>query len=154
MKTGISKPLEYEQYYQKLGNDRETGYFENMKDVLVLSAVLGIISNRKMSFSKTGGDAIKEHIFQDDMNIFDIISIISTGDIKILLNENRDEKYKLIEEYAHGGIDYLVENIFNGPITSIDNIVDFVLKFEPEKENKLFDFGDMISDLVTELEKE
>lgn len=152
MKTSINKPFEYEQYYQKLGNDKDTGYFDNMKDVLVLSAVLGFMQNCPKTFSKPGGDAIKEHIFQDDMNIFDIISILSTGDIKIILNENHDEKYKLIEEYAHGGIQYLVNNIFNGPITSVENIIDFVLRFEPEKEEKRFDFGDMISDLVNELE--
>lgn len=152
MKTTINKPEEYEEYYQKLGNDKETNYFENMKDVLVLSAVLGFIKKNPLPFSKAGGDAIKEHIFQDDINLFDIIAILSTGDIKILLNERRDEKYKLIEEYAHGGIQYLVESIFNGPITSVENIVDFVLRFEPYKEEKFVDIGDLIAEVVTELE--
>lgn len=153
MKTALNKPYEYESYYQKLGNDKDTGYFDTMKDVMVLSTILGFMKDKHIPFHKPGGDAIKEHLFQDDLNIFDIIAILSTGDIKILLNENRDEKYKLIEEYAHGGIQYLVNNIYEGPITSVDNIIDFVLTFEPEKEEKRFDFGDMISSLVDELEK-
>lgn len=152
MKSSINKPFEYEEYYQRLGNDKDNNYFENMKDVLVLAAVMGFIRNDPLPFSKAGGEAIKEHIFQDDLNIFDIIAILSTGDIKILLNEQRENKYKLVEEYAHGGIKYLVENIFNGEITSFDNIVEFTLKFAPYNHEAPQNIGDFIKDLVHELE--
>lgn len=152
MKSAINKPLEYEGYYQRLGNDKENNYFDNMKDVLVLAAVLGFINNNQLPFSKTGGEAIKEHIFQDDLNIFDIIAILSTGDIKILLDEKREDKYKLIEEYAHGGIKYLVDNIFSGEITSVDNIVNFVLNFAPYNQGRNKDIGDYIQEVVYELE--
>lgn len=153
MKTSINKPFEYEAYYQKLGNDKEVGRFDNMKDILVLTSILGFIREDRKPFNKPGGDAIKEHIFQEDMNIFDMIAVLATDDIKILLNERRDEKYKLIEEYAHGGIQYLVENIYNGPITTVNDLINFVLSFDERYERKHADLSDLISEVVNELEE-
>jgi len=151
MKSTLSKPYEFEEYYQILIKEK---YFDTMKDIYILATVLGFERGKHDTFSKSGGDPIKEHIFQDDdKNIMDIISVLSTGEIKILINENKDDKYKLIEEYANSGMDYLVQNIFNGTLTSVDKIVDFVMSYAPETGEQKVDLSDLFADLVDELEE-
>lgn len=150
MKNSIAKPTEYEKYYQKLG--LEHPYFDTLKDVLVFATVLGYYKKSRIPFTKAGGENIKENYFEDDMKILNIIAILENKDIDILLNEKKEEKYKMIEEYAHGGIKYLVDNIFTGEITSEEKIIDFVLQFDSGNERKHFDITDVIKDIVVDLE--
>ncbi len=153
MKSSFNKPAAYEKYYQILIKNE---YFETLKDVFMLSAVLGFEIKCRLPFEKSGGDPIKEHIFQqDDFDVLDIIAIQSTGGIEILLNENKDKRFMLLEEYAHGGIKYLVDNIFLGEGTSEEAIVNFSLMFRPEKIDEVkTDFGGLISEVVRKLETE
>jgi len=120
--------------------------------VLVFATVLGYYKKSRIPFTKAGGENIKENYFEDDMKILNIIAILENKDIDILLNEKKEEKYKIIEEYAHGGIKYLVDNIFTGEITSEEKIIDFVLQFDSGNERKHFDITDVIKDIVVDLE--
>ena len=152
MKTSFNKPEAYEKYYQILIRDAK--FFTTLKDVFMLSAVIGFKNNVRLPFSKNGGDPIKSHIFdEEDFNIMDIIAIETTKDLKILLSENKDEKYKMIEEYAHAGIKYIVDNIFIGEeIPSRQQFLDFVCQYAPEyNTGRPVDVTTMFSNILSDL---
>ncbi|MDD3013460.1 MAG: hypothetical protein PHC34_07125 [Candidatus Gastranaerophilales bacterium] len=153
MKNSFNKPEAYEKYYQYLIRDFK--FFETMKDIFMLSAVIGFKNNTSLPFPKSGGEPIKDHIFsEEDKNIMDIIAIETRKDLKILLKENQEEKYKMMEEYAHAGIQYIVKNIFIAEeVTDADKLLDFVCKYAPNSEiPKQPDISTMMSNIVEELE--
>ena len=88
MKSGLGKSANMEVYYQTLVKD---GLFETMKDVMLTAIALGFVNNSRVPINKYGGDAIKEHIFKDDIDFLNIIAVLTTKDIKILLDENKEE---------------------------------------------------------------
>ena len=152
MKTSFNKPEAYEKYYQILLRDAK--FFTTLKDIFMLATVIGFKNNVRLSFYKNGGDPIKSHIFdQEDFNIMDIIAIETTHDLNILLSENQDEKYKMIEEYAHAGIKHIVDNIFIGEeIPSKDKFLEFVCQYAPEnKTTRQVDVSTMFSNILSDL---
>lgn len=153
MEHGFKKPEAYEKYYQYL--IKEAKIFSTLKDIFMLSLVIGFRNKTRLPFSKSGGDAIKGHIFsEEDANIMDIIAIETYKDLNILLSENQEEKYKMIEEFAHGGIKYIVENVFIGDeITNANRFLEFVCQYSPENSNiKQVDVSSMMSEILADIE--
>lgn len=152
MKTSCNKPEAYEKYYQILLRDAK--FFTTLKDIFMLAAVIGFKNKVRLPFAKSGGDPIKDHIFgEEDFNIMDIIAIETNHDLNILLSENQDEKYKMIEEYAHAGIKYIVDNIFIGEeIPSKDKFLEFVCQYAPENNaTRQVDVSTMFSNILSDL---
>lgn len=151
MKNSFNKPEAYEKYYQNLYRDMK--FFETLKDIFMLSAVLGFKQGVRLPFDKSGGEPIKDHIFsQEDKDVMDIIALETEKDLKILLNENRDEKYKMIEEYAHAGIKYLVDNIYVGDVTSVESFLNFVCKHAPDsQETTQTDISTMMNNILSSI---
>lgn len=149
MKAALGKSSTMEIYYQTLVKD---GLFDTMKDVMLTAIALGYKNNRRASFDKYGGDAIKEHIFKDDMDFLNVIAVLTTKDIKILLEENKDEKYKMLEEYAEGGMQILVDSIFNETYTDADKIISYVKSQAPAISGEKQDLSDLFGGIIDELE--
>lgn len=151
MKAALGKSSTMEVYYQTLVKE---GLFDTMKDVMLTAIALGYKNNRRVPFDKYGGDAIKEHIFKDDMDFLNVIAVLTTKDIKILLDENKDEKYKMLEEYAEGGMQILVDSIFHETYTDADKIIDYVKAQAPAISGEKKDLSDLFGGIIDELEKE
>lgn len=138
-KNSLNKSAEYEQYYQIMGKgegDNEK-LFSNMKEVFMLALVLGFKNKKKKPFSKIGGDGIKLGIFDEhDKVLMDIVALyenIKDKDLSLLRSDNQDEKYKLIEEYANGGMEIIVREIYNNG-NNINALKKFTSSFNPEIE--------------------
>lgn len=153
MKSALNKSEEFENYYQMLGNNKGK-IFDTMKDVFMLALVVGYLKDIKRSFSKVGGEPIKLTIFDDfDKNIMDIIALNKKNDTGILLNEEQavEEKYRMIEDYANGGMDILVTS-FCKPVFSFERLKEFVESFEKKNSiNKKIDLTEMLADAINEL---
>jgi dnd system-associated protein 4 len=131
--TALRKSAEYERYFQELGNSPQK-IFESMKDVFMFAASLGFKNNKKVPFQKAAGENISLRFFKDDdRNIMDIIALQDTNDISILLNDDEyvDRKYKIIEEYANGGMGIMVE-AFCKPIADEDGFRRFIESFDED----------------------
>ncbi len=148
MKSALGKSEEMEPYYQYLVKE---GIFDTMKDVMLLAIVIGFKSSKKASFDKYGGDSIKEHIFKDDMDFLNIIAVLSTKDIKILLNENKDEKYKLLEEYAEAGMNQFVREVFIGQYTNAEKVLSYVKKYAPGVTSEKKDLSGFFNAIIDEM---
>lgn len=127
----LNKSSEYEDLYQKLGNQKDS-LFKSMKDVFLLAAVLGQFKDSRKPYAKKGGDGIKENIFNyNDKIVLDFISVNATKDINILSNDQDEIKCKLLEEYANGGMEildkYLADDYLN-----IDKLIRFVKEIDAE----------------------
>ena len=148
MKSALGKSAEMEPYYQYLVKE---GLFDTMKDVMLLAIVIGFKNNVRTAFSKYGGDAIKEHIFKDDMDFLNVIAVLSEKDIKILLDENKDEKYKMLEEYAEAGMNMFVKEVFTGQFTSIERVIEYVNKYAPEIKSNKTDLSGLFGSIIEEM---
>ena len=148
MKSALGKSANMEPYYQYLVKE---GFFDTMKDVMLLAIMIGFKNDSRIPFDKYGGDAIKEHIFKDDMDFLNIIAVLTTKDIKILLNESKDDKYKMLEEYAEGGMNILVGEVFTGQYTSADRILDYVRKYAPGISTTQTDLSGLFGSIIDEM---
>ena len=148
MKSALGKSASMEPYYQYLVKE---GLFDTMKDVMLLAIVIGFKNDTKVHFDKYGGDAIKEHIFKDDMDFLNVIAVLATKDIKILLDESKDDKYKLLEEYAEGGMNIFVKEVFTGQYTNTERILDYVRKYAPEISSSPTDLSSLFDAIVDEM---
>ena len=148
MKSALGKSAAMEPYYQYLVKE---GYFETMKDVMLLAIMIGFKNEARIPVTKYGGDAIKEHIFKDDMDYLNVIAVLSTKDIKILLDENKDEKYKMFEEYAEAGMNAFVKAVFTGQYTSAERIIEYVRKYSPEIKTVQTDLSGLFGSIIDEM---
>lgn len=151
MKSALGKSAAMEPYYQSLVKE---GFFDTMKDVMLLAIMIGFKNESRVPFTKYGGDAIKEHIFKDDMDYLNVIAVLSTKDIKILLDENKDEKYKMFEEYAEAGMNIFVKEVFTGKYTNTEKILDYVKKFSPEISSEQTDLSGLFGSIIDEMTEE
>lgn len=153
MKAALNKSEEFETYYQMLGNS-PSKFLETMKDVFMLALVVGYLRDNKKPFSKNGGEPIKLTIFDDyDKNIMDIIALNKMNDTDILINDeqNIEAKYRMIEEYANGGMEILI-NSFCKPIPTLEKLKEFVQSYENNSEvSKRIDISEMITEAINEL---
>lgn len=148
MKSALGKSATMEPYYQFLVKE---GYFDTMKDVMLLAIIIGFKNESRIPVTKYGGDAIKEHIFKDDMDFLNVISVLSTKDIKILLDENKEDKYKMLEEYAEGGMNILVKEAFSGQYTDAEKILDYVKTFSPTISSEQTDLSELFGSIIDEM---
>jgi len=128
----LRKSTEYEQYFQALGNIPDTKFFDSMKDVFMFACTLGFKHNRKLPFAAQGGEPIRLSVFDlEDENIFNVIALSHTNDISILLEDEecQDKKYKIMEEFANGGMSIMVEN-FCKPVVDESEFRKFVESFD------------------------
>lgn len=110
----VNRSKKYDNIYDYF-NKKQTF---KMAELFTLCAVIGFINNKKVSFKDKGKDLRSETIHSNElMNIYTIM--MKSSDINATLddfnNKNfRKEKFKDIEEYAEGGMDILVKEVFVG----------------------------------------
>lgn len=140
-KNYLNKSLEYEGYFKSLGKpDKDSEkLFNSMKDVYMLALVVGFKYKKRKEIKKTSADHIKLDIFEEhDKVIMDIIALyenIHEQDLSLLRLDRQDEKYKLIEEYANGGMEIIIREICNKG-NSIDSLKKFAQSLSPQVEGK------------------
>jgi dnd system-associated protein 4 len=94
--------------FQRLSQG-EDAPFKTMKDVWVLAATLGVHFGRRSQLR--GGT---QHVgfwhylsLQEDIPVLQAIAVAEEGDVRVL--GDRSKVIKIAEEYANGGIDFLVD---------------------------------------------
>jgi len=134
-KSSMRKSDQFEYYFQELGN-KENKFFDNMKDVYMMAIAVGFKYGQPLPFTKSAGEDIALRYFNDDdKKIMDLLALSITDDISILLSEEeyQDKKYKLLEDYANGGMNIMVD-AFCRPVIDISEFYKFVEAFEGNAE--------------------
>ena len=150
-KNSLNRSLEYEPYYKALGKPDKNKeiLFNSIKDVYMLAMVVGFKYKRKKPIKKSAPDPIKLiGVFnEEDKVIMDIIALyenINEKDLSLLTDEKKEDKYKLMEEYANGGMEILIREICNKS-GSLDDLKNFAKSLSPKiKDGNDNDILDML----------
>jgi len=108
----IYSSLKYEEIYIKVSKDLKITY----KNIFLLCAALGARTGRTVAVAKRGREFRASYFNESEENlIYTIILNDETNGKNIELfsdPEFRKKARKIIEEYAEGGMDILIEEVF------------------------------------------
>ncbi|MBR1285379.1 DNA phosphorothioation-associated protein 4 [Bradyrhizobium sp. AUGA SZCCT0177] len=106
MADRVRRPQRFDDFLSELTKGREV--FQTYKDALVFAACLGFKRGRKVQFDKTG-EPINLHTFsgQFDAAVMNAIAIADVGDPFVMANNREEEKIRIFEEYACGGLEIM-----------------------------------------------
>lgn len=95
-----------------IGDSSSPFYQKTMKEVFMYALGIGF-RNRKRVPLKKGTGSIPRTTFSDqDLSIIKAIAIAEKKSVDVLFGENTRERFKIAEEYANGGIDLLLYQVF------------------------------------------
>jgi dnd system-associated protein 4 len=123
----IRRPAHFEDLMKKLSSS-DISPLLSYKDVLVFAACVGYSRRRRLAFDKSG-EKISLTVFSGhyDLMVINSIAIAETNDPFILGSEKEEEKYKIFEEYACGGLEVLENEIANSGSNFLDAFVNLVM---------------------------
>jgi len=86
---------------------REAKIFDDYKDILMISAVIGYQNKKYVPITKQASDGVLMQFFSaKDYDIMDLLAYAHTGEQSVITS---DEKYEIFSSYANGGFPILVE---------------------------------------------
>lgn len=107
----VRRPADHEVLIKRM---QEEGGFLYMRDVLLFAAGVGVNNNRRFSFQKSS-EPIRYDTLTEPSFSGTFVSMLSAytlpEDPEILAPERLDERVKIFEEYANGGLEYIQEAI-------------------------------------------
>jgi len=111
----------------ELQND---GLFPYFRDILLFASAIGFSNDRRVPFTNASGDPIRYETLTGPMFSEALINMIAANvvadDPEIMDGPRIEERVKIFEEYANGGLEYLQEqvNVRHQPAALV--IMDFV----------------------------
>lgn len=90
------------------------GKFPTFRDVLLLAAAVGFRQDRRVPFTAFSGDPIRYETltspgFSD--TLINMIAVNVVDDPEIMDGTRIEERIKIFEEYANGGLEYIQEQV-------------------------------------------
>lgn len=139
----MTKRLHYENkknIYDRLV-DRKFDHqiFSEYRDLFLLAACIGYKKRKreKMSSNHSNRGELHWNSFDNtDLAVINSIALSETSDINVILDTDEmiDKKIRIIEEYAHGGIQIIKKKVLDMPGDPLDNLINYI--FEELKEEK------------------
>jgi dnd system-associated protein 4 len=90
------------------------GKFPTFRDILLFAAAVGFRQERRVPFTTASGDIRSDVLlgpgFSDTL-INMIAANVVTEDPEIMDDIRMDERFKIFEEYANGGLEYIQEQV-------------------------------------------
>jgi dnd system-associated protein 4 len=93
---------------------RDEAAFSTFRDTLLFAAALGMYFQRRAPFSNASGDPIRYETLTVPSFSEALVSMIAAREIEdpeIMDDARFEERVKIFEEYANGGLDYVQEQI-------------------------------------------
>jgi dnd system-associated protein 4 len=92
------------------------GKFPTFRDILLLAGAIGYRYERRVAFSNASGDPIRydptmtQPMFSDTL-ISMIAANVVSNDAEIMDDARLEERVKIFEEYANGGLELIQEQV-------------------------------------------
>ena len=105
----VRRPAEFEVLIQQL---KDEAGFPTMRDVLLFAAGVGLSTNRRAPFERSGELIRYETVTADvfgDAFIAMLAAVTCEGDPEVLDGARITERVLIFEEYANGGLEYIQE---------------------------------------------
>lgn len=135
MADRVRRPKQYDELLRLL--KEQTNIFPTLKDAIVFAACLGLSRDKRVSFEKTS-EPINMQTFGEefDQMAIDVIGIsASDDDPMIMATERSDERVRIFEEYACGGLEIINHEVFQGGADLEDGLIRLVL--EEQKDDSI-----------------
>jgi len=152
MPRRIRRPKDKSDLLGQLGDLENGGVFETYKDALVFAAALGYHRDVFRPFEKSD-EPIEWNVFKaNDRALINMLGLAKTKELKILSNDDEvfDERLKIFEGYANGGLEVLQNEIMDSTKPLLESLTDFLMSLEQEHDGgalphlrKLVDSGFM-----------
>ena len=110
----INRSKKYEVKYEYFFKNKSF----SVSELFTLCAVIGFINNIRVPYDDKGKDTRSEYFSDKDLMKIYVI-MIKSNDINATIDDFSDinfikDKFKIIEEYAEGGMKILVDEVFKG----------------------------------------
>lgn len=117
----------YEKLAKKGAENIDHYPFQTMKDVFMLAVCLGI-KNKANPPLESRMDIFSSDVFDEktDIPVLHSIAFRHSQSLQTLLNEK--EVLDIVQDYANGGIDYIVEEIINNPGKPLNNLTALIIQ--------------------------
>lgn len=142
MSNDVRRPKQYEEMLKKLCQD-EQKIFSTYKEAMVFAACLGFSENKRVPFDKSS-EPIRLDIFRGDHDeaILQCIALADTRDPTIMGNARQDERLRIFEEYACGGLEILEAEVYRAPGNWDQQLLGLVVKQAKQNSSILDDITD------------
>ncbi|PBA28931.1 DNA phosphorothioation-associated protein 4 [Mycobacterium intracellulare] len=121
------RPQQHEALMQEMQNEAK---FPTYRDILLFAAAVGFHQQRRVPFTASSGDPIRYGVLTDPGFSDTLIKMIAANtvsdDPEIMDDSRLEERIKIFEEYANGGLEYIQEqiNVRHQPVDLV--VVDLV----------------------------
>ncbi len=139
MAERIRRPELYKDLMDELVNEKKV--FQTLKDLMVFAASLGFKRDKRKSFDKSA-EQIQLHIFSGrfDQTVINAIAVASSkNDPMIMSTDRTDERIRIFEEYACGGLEILQSEFRDGKISDWEDSLLTVIMQEQSDNSILHD---------------
>jgi len=109
----VRRPQQHEALMQELQTE---GKFPTYRDILLLAAAIGYRQERRVAFTNASGDPIRYDptmvvpAFSDALISMIAANVMNT-DAEIMDDLRLEERVKIFEEYANGGLEFIQEQV-------------------------------------------
>lgn len=122
----VKVPASKEDIIKQLVKSESTrGPFNLRADVLTFAAVLGLKEKKRIPFTESL-EPIRQDVFNRNGydTVINLIAVAETNDPKILLisEEEEDLRITIFEEYANGGLEYLLGEL-RGAVDPLEHLL-------------------------------
>ncbi|QNE18704.1 DNA phosphorothioation-associated protein 4 [Kribbella qitaiheensis] len=108
----VRRPQQHEALMQELQNEAN---FPTFRDILLFSAAVGYRQERSVPFSAAAGDPIRYETLTGPAFSDTLVSMIAANvvaeDPEIMDAVRIEERIKIFEEYANGGLEFIQEQV-------------------------------------------
>ena len=142
MSNDVRRPKQYEEMLRKLCQD-DNRIFSTYKEAMVFAACLGFSENKRVSFDKSS-EPIRLDIFRGDYDeaILQCIGLVDTRDPTIMGDARQDERLRIFEEYACGGLAILETEVYRAAGDWDQQLLRLVVKQAKQGSSILDDITD------------
>lgn len=85
-------------------------YRKENKDVFIMAMMMGLKNGVRLPLKSKEGFIREDYLNNDEKSIIKAIAVNAEENLSVLLDS--DKIYQIAEEYAAGGIKYLVDSVF------------------------------------------
>jgi dnd system-associated protein 4 len=145
MAERVRRPEQYKDMMDELV--KENGVFRTLKDLMVFSATLGFKRDKRVEFTKSA-EAIPLQYFngQFDRAVINSIGVAASGHEPSIMGDTRsDERVRIFEEFACGGLEILKSEFWDGKISDWEDALLGLIMQEESDEQIISDITGLAS---------
>jgi dnd system-associated protein 4 len=143
----VRRPKDKEEMMARLSQGADS-IFDTYVELLCFAACLGYARNASVPF-ESSAEAVPWHIFENrgKDSVVNLVAAVASEDFTIVGPDRFDDKLKVFEQYANGGLEILSQLIDKSPKTPFDVVRDLVLEAQRISPGSAASIDQMAKDL-------